>query len=83
MPSSKEQMLEEQLISVFQFEQISESPNCRGWKGPLEIVESNPPATVGFLQQLTQVRIQTGLESSPEKEVPQPLYLACSSAPPL
>jgi len=30
------------------------SQNHRGWKGPLEIIESNPPAKAGSLQQVTQ-----------------------------
>ena len=30
-------------------ERITESQNCRGWKGPLEIIESNPSAKAGSL----------------------------------
>ena len=36
---------------------ITESQNCRGWKGTLEIIESNPTA-----QQAAQVGVQVGLE---------------------
>lgn len=25
------------------------SQNCRSWKGPLEVISSNPPAKAGFL----------------------------------
>ena len=32
-----------------------ESQNCRGWKGPPEIIESNPPAKVSSLHQVAQV----------------------------
>ena len=41
---------------------ITESQNCRGWKGSLEIIKSNPPAKAGFLDQVAQVGIQVGLE---------------------
>jgi len=41
---------------------ITESQNCRGWKGALEIIKSNPPAKAGFLDQVAQVGIQEGLE---------------------
>ena len=41
---------------------ITESQNCRGWNGPQEITESNPPAIAGTLQQVIQVGVQTGLE---------------------
>ena len=39
-----------------------ESQICRGWKGPLEIIESNPPCKAGYLQQAAWVGIQKGLE---------------------
>ena len=29
---------------------ITESQNCRGWKGPQQIIESNPAAKAGSLQ---------------------------------
>lgn len=40
----------------------TESQNCMGWKGPQEIIKSNPPAKANSLQQVAQVGIQTGLE---------------------
>ena len=40
----------------------TESQNCRGLKGPLEMVESNPPAKAGSLDQVAQVGVQAGLE---------------------
>ena len=41
---------------------ITESQNCRGWKGPLAIIESTPPAKAGSLDQVAQVGVQVGLE---------------------
>jgi len=41
---------------------ITEPQNCRDWKGLLDVIKFNPPAKVGFLQQVTQVGIQVGLE---------------------
>ena len=41
---------------------ITESQNCWGWKRSSEIIESNPPANAGSLQQVAQVGVQTGLE---------------------
>ena len=41
---------------------ITESQNCRGWKGPLEIIETNPPAKAGSLHQVAQVGVQARLE---------------------
>ena len=41
---------------------ITESQNCRGWKGSPEIITSNPPSKAGSLQQVAQVGIQTCLE---------------------
>ena len=40
---------------------ITESQNCRGWKGPLEI-KSNPPAKASSLDQVAQVGAQMGPE---------------------
>jgi len=34
---------------------IIELQNYTGWKGPLEIIESNPPAKAVFLDQIAQV----------------------------
>jgi len=41
---------------------FTESQNCRGWKGPPEIIGSNPPAKAGSPEQAAQVGVQTGLE---------------------
>ena len=41
---------------------FTESQNHRGWKGPQEITESNPPAKAGILQLVAQVSVQMGLE---------------------
>ena len=41
---------------------VTESQNCRGWKGPQVIIESKPPAKAGSLEQITQVGIQTDLK---------------------
>jgi len=40
----------------------SESQNCRGWKGPQEIIGSNSFAKAGALQQVAHVGVQMGLE---------------------
>jgi len=40
----------------------SNSQNHKGWKGPLETIESNPPAKAGSLQQVAQA----GLQVDPE-----------------
>ena len=60
----------------------TESQNCRGWKGPLSRYHLvQPPRKTGSLDQVAQVGVQDGSRSSPEKETPQPLWAACSSAP--
>lgn len=41
--------------------QLQEPQNCKGWKGPLEIIESNPPAPAGSLQSVTEGYAQMGL----------------------
>lgn len=41
---------------------MTKSQNCRGWKEPLKITFSNPPAKAGCLDQVAQVSIQVGLE---------------------
>ena len=38
------------------------SQNHMGWKGPLEIIETNPPAKAGSLHQVAQVGVQARLE---------------------
>ena len=47
---------------LYSVQVITESQNRRGRKGPPEIIESNPPAKAGSLHQVTQVRVQVGLE---------------------
>lgn len=39
---------------------ITESQNCRHWKGPLKIIKSNSPAKAASLQQDAQVGVQMG-----------------------
>jgi len=39
-----------------------DSQNCRVWKWPLKIMESNLPAKAGSLQQVAQTGIQMGLQ---------------------
>lgn len=41
---------------------ITESQNCRGWKGPQKIIGSNTPAKAGSLEQAAQVGVQTHLK---------------------
>jgi len=36
----------------FPQEGITESQNCRGWKGPPKIIKSNPPTKAGSLKQV-------------------------------
>lgn len=40
----------------------TESQNGRGWKGPLEITQSNPPAKQGHLEHIAQDGIQVGFD---------------------
>lgn len=47
--------LEILLVATSQNHRITESQNCRGWKGPLEIIETNPPAKAGSLHQVAQL----------------------------
>ena len=62
---------------------ITESQNCRGWKGPLEIIKFNPLAKAGSLQQVAQVGIQVGLESYLQRRLHhlsgQPVTVLCHS----
>lgn len=58
----------------------SQNHSCRGWKGPLEIIESNRPAKVGAQQQVTQVGVQRGLEYLQSRRL-QPLSATCPRAP--
>ena len=60
---------------------ITESQNCRGWKGPQEIIKSNPPVKEGSVQLATQVDVQTGLEYLPTRRLHnlsgQPVPVLC------
>ncbi|PKU40316.1 hypothetical protein llap_9380 [Limosa lapponica baueri] len=55
-----------------------------GWKGPLEIIWSNPTAKAGPPRAGCTGTCPGGfgLQMSPEKETPPPLWAACSSALP-
>ena len=41
---------------------ITESQSYKSWKGPLEIIKSNPTAKAGPLQQAALIGVQAGLE---------------------
>jgi len=47
---------------TFLWSRITEPQDCRGWKGPLEIIKSNPPAKASPLQQAVHVGMQVGLK---------------------
>ena len=68
---------------VFQLPQhrITESQNGRGWKGPLWVIWSNPPAEAGSPTAGCTGSCPGGSWISPEKETPQPPRAASSSAP--
>ena len=59
----------------------TESQNGRGWKGPLEIIYSNPPAKAGSPQQAAQDLVQAGLEYLQRRRIHKPPWAACSRAP--
>ena len=40
---------------------ITVSQNCRGWKGPQEIIKSKPPDKAGFPQYVAQIGKPLGL----------------------
>ena len=50
------------LYTTLWFSDFTESQNCRGWNRPLEIIESNPPAKAGSLDQVAQVGVQAGVD---------------------
>ena len=60
---------------------VTESQNCRGWKGPPEIIQSNPPAKASSLDQATPVGIQAGLECLQRRRIHnlpgQPVPVLC------
>jgi len=39
---------------------MTESQNCRGWKGILEFIQSNSPATAVSLQEVVQQNVLVG-----------------------
>jgi len=59
----------------------TESQNGRGWKGPLWVTQSNPPAQAGSPRAGCTAPRPGRAGISPEKETPQPPWAACSSAP--
>ena len=59
---------------------FTESQNGRGWKGPLWVIWSNPPAKTGSPRAGCTGPCLGGSWISPEKETPLPLWAACSSA---
>ena len=50
--------------------------NSRGWKGPLWVTQSNPPAEAGSPTASCTGPCPGGSGISPEKETPQPLWAA-------
>ena len=52
------------------YHRITESQNCRGWKEPPEIIETNPPAKAGSLHQVAQVGVQARLEYLQRRRLP-------------
>ena len=60
---------------------ITESQHGRGWKGPLWVIQSNPPAEAGSPRTGCTGPPPGGSWISPEKETPQPPWAACSRAP--
>ena len=59
---------------------ITEPQNVRGWKGPLWVTPTNPPAEAGSPRAGCTGPRPGGAGISPEKETPQPPWAACSSA---
>ena len=62
---------------------ITESQNGQGWKGPLWVTRSNPPAKAGSPRAGCTAPRPGGAGISPEKETPQPPWAAWASAPSL
>jgi len=69
--------------NFFKFDKvnITESQNSRGWKGPLWVIWSKPPAEAGSPTAGCKGPCPGGSWISPEKETPQPPWAAYSSAP--
>jgi len=61
-------------------EQVTESQNGGGWKRPLWVTQSNPPAEGGSPRAGCTAPRPGGAGISPEKETPQPPWAACSRA---
>ena len=52
--------------------EITESHNYRGWKGPLEIIESSPPAKQDPYSRLQRQAFRRVFNTSREGEITQP-----------
>ena len=57
------------------------SQSCVGWKGPLEIIQFNPPKEAGSLEQVGEKSVQESSEYLQRRL--HSLWAACSSALPL
>ena len=69
------------LFSALAFHRITESLTGRGWKGPLWVIWSNPPAEAGSPRAGCTGPCLGGSGISPEKETPQPPWAAWARAP--
>ena len=58
-----------------------ESQNVRGWKGPLWVTQSNPPAEAGSPRAGCTAPRPGRAGISPEKQTPQPPWAAWARAP--
>jgi len=63
------------------YHRITQSQNVRGWKGPLWVIWSNPPARAGSPTVGCTGPCPGGSWISPERENPQPPWAAFSRAP--
>ena len=68
------------LVRMQRFSRITESQNVRGWKGPLWVIWSNSPAEAGSPAAGCTGPCPGGSWISPEKETPQPPWVACFRA---
>ena len=57
------------------------SQSCVGWKGPLEIIQFNPPKEAGSLEQVGEKSVQESSEYLQRRRL-HSLWAACSSALP-
>jgi len=71
------------LLSGFRkgFSSSTESQNVRGWKGPLWVTQSSPPAEAGSPRAGCTGPHPGGAWISPEKETPQPPWAAWARSP--